>query len=75
MYFNLSTENKDLITKNNNNSHNYHTKSSLCFKESRFKPKKTDFAVTLRGPHLSNKMLDNDTKVTAFSSLFQRAIK
>ena len=66
MYFNLSTENKELITKNNYYSHDYHMKSSLCVKESRFKLKITGFAVTLRGPHLSNEMLDINAKVPLF---------
>ena len=45
------------------------------FKEPRFKLKITQFAITLRGPHLSNKMLDNDTKIIAFFSLSSRNYK
>ena len=48
----------------------------MCnFKEPRFSLKITKFAVSSRGPHLSNKILDNDTKAFTSYSFFQTTIK
>ena len=55
-------------------SHDYFTKNSMCnFKEPRFSLKVTKFAISLRGPRLWNKILDNNT-FTSYS-LFQTTIK
>ena len=52
--------------------HEYFTKNSMCnYKEPRFSLKVTKFAISSRGPHLWNKILDNNTKAFTSYSLFQ----
>ena len=54
----------------------YFTKNNMChFKEPRFNLKVTKFAISPRGPHLWNKILDNNTKAFTSYSLFQKTIK
>ena len=48
----------------------------MCnFKESRFSLKITKFAISSRGPHLWNKILDNNTKAFTSYYLFQTTMK
>ena len=57
-------------------THDYFTKNSMYnFKEPRFSLKVTKLAISLRGPRLWNKILDNNTKAFTYYSLFQTTIK
>ena len=57
-------------------AHDYFTKNSMCnFKEPRFSLKVTKFTISLSGPRLWNKILDNNTKAFTSYSLFQTTIK
>ena len=56
--------------------HDYFTKNSMCnYKEPRFSLKVTKSAISSRGPHLWNKIFDNNTEAFTSYSLFQTTIK